>query len=131
MRGPPAIGPMGEARSNASSARRSYLAHEPSARELARSRSWVAMILGRERERELDGLLGGLREVQLRDLRFLEVLAVVRDIANARRPPAGPFEDHRRLELVRDGELVQRADPAGDHDHRVRRADREGVAHPA
>ena len=48
------------------------------------------MTMGRERERELDRLLGRLREVELGDLRFLEVLATVRDFPNARRPAAGP-----------------------------------------
>src|SRR5205814_438328 len=84
-----------------------------------------------EREGHLDRLAWGLREVELGDLRLVEVLSAVGELADSRRPAPGAFEDHRGLELVRHGELVQRADAAGDHDHRGRRADREGAPQPA
>ena len=64
-------------------------------------------------------------------MRLVQVLALVGDLADAVAPPTGAFEDHGRLVLVRDGELVQCADPARDHDHRVGCTDRQCVAHPA
>src|SRR5438132_13138697 len=59
------------------------------------------------------------------------MLSLVRDLADAIGPSTAALEDDGRLVLVRDGELVQRADAAGDHDRRVRRAHGERVAHPA
>src|SRR5207253_4685694 len=61
---------------------------------------------GGERKGHLHRLLRRLREVKLCDLRLLEMLAAVGDLADARRPPPAALEDDRRLELVRDGELV-------------------------
>src|SRR6266567_8355529 len=58
------------------------------------------------------------------------MLSLVRSLSDSIGPATAPLEDHRGLELVRDGQLVQRADAARDHDHRVRRPDRERVAHP-
>ena len=62
------------------------------------------MTVGREREREVYSLLRRLREVQLSNAGLLEVLPLVGDLADAIGPPAGAFEDDRRLEqLVRRG----------------------------
>src|SRR6267143_232129 len=85
----------------------------------------------RERQREVDGLGGCLREMKLVRPALVEMLSLVRDAADAIGPAAGAFQDHGRLVLVRDGELVQRADPAADHDHGVGGADDKRVAHPA
>ena len=84
-----------------------------------------------ERERDLDGFGGRLRETDLVDPGLVEMLSLVRDVADAIGPAAGALEHDRRLVLVRDGQLVQRADPAADHDDRVGGADDERVAHPA
>src|SRR5688500_19750784 len=92
--------------------------------------AWVsAPATASELEREVDRLGGRLREVQLRAMRLLEVLPVIGDLADAIAPAAGAFEDHGRLVLVCDGELVQRADPARDHDHRVGCADDRSEEH--
>src|SRR2546422_3599713 len=107
------------------------LAHEELAPELALSHSGVAMTTDREREREFDGLLGRRREVQGRGPGLVEVLSLVRDLADPIGPPAGTLKDDRRFVFVRDRQLVERADAARDHDHGIGRAHSKCVPHPA